>query len=208
MVLVMGRASRLLGRWTALIAVCLGVAAVAGGGWALAAPGGGVIRACANKKTGALRLARTCKQNEKAVSWNAQGPAGPHGASGAQGPQGPTGMPGAQGLQGPGGVPGLRGSQGPSGSPGLSSYQVVLSGGVVQPTDGSGSFTASCPAATNVLGGGVATFNKNIEVETSSPLDNGNDWEVEVVPLTGTTFGGTGPSAVNIRIICATVASP
>jgi len=111
------------------------------GGLAFASSGGGVIRACANKKTGALRLAATCeKKNETAVAWNVQGPQGPAGPAGQQGPQGPagqtgpagpqgpagsqgpkgdTGAQGLQGLQGPKGDTGAQGQQGPQGAPGL-----------------------------------------------------------------------------------------
>ena len=59
-----------------------------------------------------------------------------------------------------------------------------------------------------MLSGGVATFLKNIQIESSTVINGGTDWDVTVVPLTGTTFGGTGAAAVNIRIVCATVASP
>jgi hypothetical protein len=66
------------------------VAAVAGGGWALAASSAGAIHACATKKTGALRVARKCKKSEKTVSWNARGLRGLRGGTGAQGPPGPA----------------------------------------------------------------------------------------------------------------------
>ena len=53
------------------------------------------ITACANKKTGALRLAtKACTKKETRVSWGATGPAGP------AGPTGPTGARGANGLAG------------------------------------------------------------------------------------------------------------
>ena len=120
MVLVMGSASRLFARPAAIVAVCVGGAAVAGGGWALAAPGGGVIHGCANKKTGALRLARICKKGENVVAWNVQGPAG---APGASGPQGPAGAQGAQGLKGPAG---LQGEPGPTAA-GFASTEIPVS---------------------------------------------------------------------------------
>jgi hypothetical protein len=56
-----------------------------------------------------------------------------------------------------------------------------------------------------LLGGGVATFNSNIAIGSSTPLDSGERWSVEVHPLNGGTFGGNGDSAVNIRITCARV---
>jgi hypothetical protein len=87
---------------------------------------------------------------------------------------------------------------------GISNYQVVLFGESVQSTDSRGEWDVSCPAGTNVLGGGASVFNKNVELESSSPLDDGTTWDVTVVPVTGSTFGGGG-SAVNIRLVCATV---
>ncbi len=61
-----------------------------------------VIRACANKKNGALRLASKCKKSERAVSWSQQGPAGLQGPTGASGAQGLAGLRGETGSQGPG----------------------------------------------------------------------------------------------------------
>jgi hypothetical protein len=123
-------------------------------------------------------------------------PAGPPGSQGPRGPQGAVGPIGATGLQG---------AKGNDGSPGVSNYQVLLFGEIVQSTDTQGGWTVGCPAGTKILGGGVATFNKNIQIETSTPLDTGTSWAVSVVPLTGSAFGGSA-SAVNIRIVCATVA--
>jgi hypothetical protein len=53
------------------------------------------IVACANKKTGALRIAyKACSKKENNVTW---GVTGPQGATGATGPQGATGATGAAG---------------------------------------------------------------------------------------------------------------
>ena len=47
------------------------------------------IAACANKKTGVLRLATpACTSSEKKVNWGIAGPAGARGPAGAQGPAG------------------------------------------------------------------------------------------------------------------------
>jgi hypothetical protein len=77
-------------RTNTLIAV-IGTGAVSlamfGGVTAATAASHASIKACANKKTGELRLARTCHHNEKRVTWAAQGP---RGAKGARGPAGPT----------------------------------------------------------------------------------------------------------------------
>ncbi len=125
----------------------------------------------------------------------------PRGAAGATGATGTTGATGPTGPQGP------KGNPGETGPVGISGYQVVAFGELVAPTDTSGGWEVACPAGKNVLGGGAATFNKNIQVQSSTPLDDSTKWDVDVVPLTGTTFGGTGASAVNIRIVCADVAS-
>ena len=75
-------------------------ALLASTGLALAATSNNpVIRACANKKTGALRLASKCRRSERSVSWSQRGPEGPRGtgavgAIGASGPQGAQGNPG------------------------------------------------------------------------------------------------------------------
>ena len=70
------------------------VALLAGGGWAFAASTSGVIHACAGKRSGTLRLAKTCRKSERAVVWNVQGP---RGAPGNAGTPGTSGQPGAAG---------------------------------------------------------------------------------------------------------------
>jgi hypothetical protein len=55
-------------------------------------------KACANKKTGEMRLVvkgKKCKKNEKKLKWNVKGPAGGTGATGPQGPAGVRGPAGA-----------------------------------------------------------------------------------------------------------------
>jgi hypothetical protein len=72
-------------------ALMVGVVAVlaAGGGYAIAASTSNTIRACANKTSGALRIASRCKSTENTLSWNKVGPTGPRGLRGPIGPQGP-----------------------------------------------------------------------------------------------------------------------
>lgn len=68
--------------------------ALGGGAWAVAASTSTTtttITACADKKTGELRLANKCKKSEKKLSWNQVGPVG------AVGPAGPKGDPGTPG---------------------------------------------------------------------------------------------------------------
>jgi hypothetical protein len=74
----------------ALIAACSGLAAAA----TSSSP---VIRACANKRTGALRLASKCRRSERSISWNKPGAQGPRGLTGATGATGGAGQAGPQG---------------------------------------------------------------------------------------------------------------
>jgi hypothetical protein len=87
--------------WLAALAA---VAALGAGGWAVAAGGSsGVIRACYAKRTGALRIAKSCHKGEKAISWDKIGPPGPTGPAGSRGltgERGETGPPGADGADG------------------------------------------------------------------------------------------------------------
>ena len=87
-------------------------------------PSSSVINACVKKKDGRVRIvaaAATCRRNEQAVSWNAQGqpgPTGPAGAAGQSGPTGPAGAPGPAGIAGPKGDPGAPGPAGAAGRAG------------------------------------------------------------------------------------------
>jgi hypothetical protein len=87
--------------FAALLAACGGLAVAA----TPSSPA--KIRACANKKTGALRLASKCRHSERSVSWNQIGPQGPQGLRGLNGARGLTGATGATGF------PGLQGPAGP-----------------------------------------------------------------------------------------------
>lgn len=64
-------------------------------------------KACANKKTGEMRLVvkgKKCKKGEKKLKWNTKGPAGATGPQGLPGQQGPQGAQGAAGVTGPPGA--------------------------------------------------------------------------------------------------------
>jgi hypothetical protein len=100
--------------------------ALAGG----SAKADGVIVACQKPGKGFLRVVRDasdCRRNERVVTWNRQGPAGPAGAqgpagargpAGPEGPAGPAGAAGAQGMPGPAGAPGPAGPKGDVGAQG------------------------------------------------------------------------------------------
>jgi len=59
----------------------------------------GQISACANKSTGALRIASKCAKTENPISWGKQGEVGPKGDPGARG------LPGLQGPAGSSAIP-------------------------------------------------------------------------------------------------------
>ena len=84
-----------------------------------------VIRACANKRTGALRVSSRCHRNERPLSWNHDGPAGARGPRGLSGLRGATGATGSKGATGAKGIPG---SQGPPG-PGATTFATTLAPG-------------------------------------------------------------------------------
>ncbi|MGA2228764.1 MAG: collagen-like protein [Syntrophobacteraceae bacterium] len=63
-----------------------------------------LINACADKKTGTIRLVdspKSCRKTEVPISWNRMGPQGLPGIEGPQGVQGPQGEVGPKGEQGP-----------------------------------------------------------------------------------------------------------
>ncbi len=84
-------------------------------------PSPNVINACYSRESGRARIVNSiteCRREEKPLTWNIEGPAGP---AGAQGPQGPMGLPGVAGPAGPAGVTGPvgpKGAQGPAGPAG------------------------------------------------------------------------------------------
>jgi hypothetical protein len=79
-------------RVTGYAAVAAITALAGAGGYAVAASGNDAIHACASKRTGTLRLAKSCNRHERSVSWAKSGPAG------ARGPQGPPGTNGHAGA--------------------------------------------------------------------------------------------------------------
>lgn len=96
---------------------------VAMGGAAVAAvpEGDGTIHGCYDVHNGKLRVvssAGDCRNQERAISWNQQGPAGPKGDPGPVGPKGDTGAQGPKGDTGATGPKGDTGATGPKGDVG------------------------------------------------------------------------------------------
>ena len=190
-----------------LLLVALPLALVAG--VALAAqpsgrrPSSAVINACVKKKDGRVRIvaaAASCRRNEQAVSWNAQGQPGPAGPAGPSGPTGPAGAPGPAGIAGPKGDPGAPGAagatgpRGPAGA-GLSSLESLNgigcnagghAGTVALTYDASGVATITCGSTG---GGGTSALRVN-ELMTGSTGAAANEF-VEIVN-TGTAAADIG----------------
>src|SRR5438045_8029071 len=61
------------------------------------------ITACVSKRTGLVRIAKTCTNAERRIVWNVQGPRGARGPAGGKGAAGPAGAKGATGAAGPAG---------------------------------------------------------------------------------------------------------
>jgi hypothetical protein len=154
------------------MALALGALLVACSGLAIAATSSGpVIQACANKKSGALRLASRCRRAERRVSWNQVGPQGPSGPAGAKG------APGASGATGPPGTPGETGRTGPQG-PGARSFSVIApaeSGEVVLTRDSASGMTVEgvcAPVFARVV---LITTSEATDLQASGTLANANE---------------------------------
>jgi hypothetical protein len=111
------------------------------------------------------------------------------------GPPGPQGPVGERGPQGP---PGERGP------PGLSAYEVLRFPEAWQPGDAGANFHHECPAGKRAISGSYTLQSQNAVMRVSLLTGDGNAWAWEVMPNTGTTFGG-GPGAAFFVLVCATV---
>ena len=105
-----------------VVVALVSTTAIAGAG----AGADGVIVACQKPGKGFLRVVRDaseCKRNERVVTWNERGPAGPAGPQGSIGPPGPAGPAGAPGPKGDAGERGPAGQAGPAGPAGPAGAQ-------------------------------------------------------------------------------------
>jgi hypothetical protein len=161
------------------MAVAVAVLLAACGGLALAAtPSSPVIKACASKRSGALRLARKCRHGERFVSWNVQGTQGARGFAGPKGSKGSTGPTGATGATGP------RGPQGEQG-PGASGFATTLAQG----TTGS---TLATPGNGLIVKGTCTGAAAQLVIEaTAGGADN--------IALSGTSFNGATLQAIDVK---------
>src|SRR5918996_1090120 len=101
----MSSRNRMLAAASAFIGLIVLTSSAGGTLGARKPPGGipnpaGVYAGCYRVATGALRMistSRRCRKNERRVTWNRRGLAGPRGLQGLVGPPGPAGVDGAPG---------------------------------------------------------------------------------------------------------------
>jgi hypothetical protein len=187
-----------LGTLSRRLAVVAAAVAVAGGSTVALASGGNdpaVYKACVKSSDKTLynvlvnpRSGPSCRNGDKVISWNEQGPRGPQGQRGPQGPQGPQGPPGASG-------------DGLSFVISVAHERTVLDGQ-------SALSTAECPTGYVATGGGHTlnvTFDttEGLLVHASQPYPPTDDttpvgWQVNVANATGESVDFT------IWAICAT----
>jgi len=164
-----------------------------------------VITACAQDKTGDLRLVQSasdCKKNEALTTWSQQGPQGLPGPVGPAGPQGPQGSFGLQGPKGDTGGPGLQGPPGPSGTSG-----VFMAGGAATPVRSTSpvpSLSLTVPGGTYAVSAAAVVANYDGDYQDANCTINGGnkfgarvgglgDADTVTIPLLGTY---TGPGTI------------
>ena len=160
------------------------IGVVAGVAYATIPDGGGVIHACYQNLSGALRVIDTdagdaCHSSETALNFNQTGPQGPkgdQGDQGVQGEQGPRGDRGPQGSTGDQGVPGIQGPKGDDGVSGLEYHSATTN----VPAHSSGFARAGCPDGKFAVGGGYVWGLADGRAPTSSHFSGNNGWGVTV----------------------------
>jgi hypothetical protein len=182
---------------SAVVLAAVVVLVLAVGGLAVAAVSSSPaqIKACASKKTGALRVIAKgkCTKSEKAVAWQKQGVAGPAGAAGAAGPAGATRVT-------------VRTAQLAINH---TSCNQFIPGGPYS-CFGSGTATASCEPGERATGGG---YSKPADVtvavpsmQESAPTPTSGTptgWTVTVAGPTAVASGSPPPTEMSVRVICA-----
>jgi hypothetical protein len=105
------------------------------------------------------------------------------------------------------GPAGPQGPAGPAGPSGFAGVHVVLNPYIMKAGDTVASADTTCPDGEVIVGGGVATFNNNIQIMVNSPLaDGGETGPPTRWIMSARTFNGmpvNADSSINIRILCA-----
>jgi len=136
------------------------------------------IKACANKKTGAMRYISkgSCKKTETSLSWNHMGS---QGLSGERGPAGVNGTAGAKGDTGANGAKGDTGANGAKGDTGANGANTNSQVKNICGTNG----TTACAVGLKGPGGGIVFM-------TPSTLGNTSGLFYEAAPSTWSSPSG------------------
>ena len=171
-------------------AIAGAVAALLAGsaGWAIAATSTrspALIRACASKKTGILRLAAKCRRGEHPVVWNQRGLKGARGSNGATGAIGPAGASGGEGQ---------RGAMGP----GASSFQTTIALG----EEATLASLANGVTVSGACGGGVRVRIAGSGADLQASGTGSADGSLQAVDLDNSgTFTEPGANTVDIDVV-------
>jgi hypothetical protein len=161
---------------------------IGGGGYAIAAAGGGQVNACVHGTNGDLYIKSKCQRGDRKISWSK---VGPRGATGVAGPRGATGATGAAGAAGPTGPVKL---------------DTLTSAAIANPAGAQTGGSISCPAGEFATGGGISGSTKTQSANASYPLFD---------PATGHDDGwnafmnNTGATAATfeVYVICTSATS-
>jgi hypothetical protein len=169
---------------------------IGGGGYAIAAGGGGKVNACVDKANGDLYVKSKCQHGDRKLSWSKVGPRGAAGARGATGAKGATGAAGAAGAAG---------GTGPAGPVKL---DTVTSAAIANPAGQQTGGSVSCPAGEFATGGGISGSNGTQSANASYPLFDpatGHDdgWNA----FMNNTATGATAGTFHVYVICTPATS-
>jgi hypothetical protein len=151
---------------------------IGGGGYAIAAGGGGKVNACVHKSNGDLYIKSKCQRGDRKLSWSKVGPRGAAGAAGGVGPAGPVKL------------------------------DTVTSAAIPNPAGQQTGGSVSCPAGEFATGGGISGSNGTQSANASYPLfdpatGHADGWDA-FMNNTGT---GATAGTFHVYVICTTATS-
>jgi hypothetical protein len=152
---------------------------IGGGGYAIAAGGGGKVNACVHKSNGDLYIKAKCQRGDRKLSWSK---VGPRGATGATGPRGAAGAAGPVKLD------------------------TVTSAAIANPAMTQTGGSVRCPAGEFATGGGISGSVLAQSANASYPLldpatGHADGWDA-FMNNTGATAG-----TFHVYVICTPATS-
>jgi hypothetical protein len=136
---------------------------IGGGGYAIAAGGGGKVNACIHKANGDLYSKAKCQRGDRKISWSKVGPRGATGAAGTTGPAGPVKL------------------------------DTLTSAAIANPAGAQTGGNISCPAGEFATGGGISgstiAQSANASYPLLDPATGHDDGWVAFMNNTGATAG-------------------